>query len=154
MPFEYVEDRIRLHLESRAWTAAATRYVSELADRARAKGVAFSLSRDGRFDSGSLSLGQMLADDTSAERLEAWIEGTDPALAARVREAAAASELEVAAFVRRAVRQFVDNADDESWTQLISASQGAADPAAAAMASLLKTKLTPKTVAYTVIRRR
>lgn len=154
LPFEYVEDRIRLHLESRAWTAAATRYVSDLADRARAKGVAFSLSRDGRFGAGSLSLGQMLSDDASAERLEAWIEGTDPKLAVRIREAATASDLDVAAFVRRAVRHFVDNADDESWTQLISASQGAVDPAVAAMASLLKAKLTPKAGAYTVIRRR
>ena len=158
LPFDYVEDRIRLHLESRAWTAAATRYVSELADRARARGVAFSLTRDGRFAEGSLSLGEMLADGASAERLEGWIDGTDPVLARRVREAAAAEDLDVATFVRRAVRHFVDHADDESWTRLISASQGAADPAVAAMASLLKAKLTPQALAhahtYTIIRRR
>ncbi|HEX5377737.1 MAG TPA: peptidylprolyl isomerase [Phenylobacterium sp.] len=154
LPFEYVEDKIRLHLESRAWTAAATRYVSELADRARAKGVAFSLSRDGRFGTGSLSLGELLADDASAEALEAWLDATDPALAGRVRDAARADDVEVAAFVRRAVAHFVDNADDESWTQLISASQGATDPALAAMTSLLKSKLTPKARTYTLVRRR
>ncbi len=157
LPFEYVEDKIRLHLESRAWTAAATRYVSELADRARAQGVAFSLTRDGRFAGGSLSLGEMLTDDASAARLEGWIDATDPSLAEGVRAAAAAEELPVATFVRRAVRHFVDHADDEKWTQLISATQGAGDPAVAAMTSLLKARLTPKPAhvhTYTLIKRR
>ena len=157
LPFDYVEDKIRLHLESRAWTAAATRYVAELAARARAQGVAFSLTRDGRFAGGAPSLGEMLSDDASADRLEGWIDATDPALAERVRTAAAGEEVQVATFVRRAVRHFVDHADDEKWTQLISATQGAADPAVAAMASLLKARLTPKPAhvhTFTVIRRR
>jgi peptidyl-prolyl cis-trans isomerase C len=157
LPFDYVEDKIRLHLESRAWTAAATRYVSELAERARAQGVAFSLTRDGRFAEGAPSLGELFADDAQADRLEPWMDATDPALADRVRAAAAAEDLQVVTFVRRAVRQFVDHADDEKWTQLISATQGAADPAVAAMASLLKAGLTPKAPhvhTYTVIRRR
>jgi peptidyl-prolyl cis-trans isomerase C len=154
LPFDYVEDKIRLHLESRAWTAAATQYVSELADRARAKGVAFSLSRDGRFATGSLSLGEMLADGSSAETLETWLDATDPALAGRLRDAARAETVEVSAFVRRAVAHFVDNADDESWTQLISATQGAVDPALAAMTALLKAKLAPKARTYTIVSRR
>ncbi len=154
LPFDYVEDKIRLHLESRAWTAAATQYVSELADRARAKGVAFSLSRDGRFATGGLSLGEMLADDASADALEAWLDATDPALAGRVREVARIDQMEVAAFVRRAVAHFVDNANDESWTHLISATQGANDPALAAMTALLKAKLAPKTRTYTIMSRR
>lgn len=156
LPFEYVADRIRLHLESRAWTAAAVRYVSDLADRARAQGVAFSLTRDGRLGEGSLSLGELLANGASASRLESWLDATDPTLAGQVREAAAAVELDVLGFVNRAVRRFVDTADDESWTHLISASQGAADPAIAAMASLLSAALTPKTQAhtYTIIKRR
>lgn len=157
LPFDYVEDKIRLHLESRAWTAAATRYVAELAERARAQGVAFSISRDGRFADGAPSLGEMLSNGASADRLEAWIDATDPALAERVRAAAAAEDLQVATFVRRAVRHFVDHADDEKWTQLISATQGAVDPAVAAMASLLKARLTPKSVqahTYTLIKRR
>lgn len=157
LPFEYVEDKIRLHLESRAWTAAAARYVSELAERARAQGVAFSIQPDGRFAQGALSLGEMLSDDAAAGRLEGWIDATDPALAERVRAAAAAEDLQLATFVRRAVRHFVDHATDETWTQLISATQGAADPAVAAMASLLKAKLTPKAPhvhTYTVIKRR
>lgn len=153
LPFEFVEDKIRLHLESRAWTAVATRYVSDLADRARAQGVAFSLSRDGRFSTGSLSLGELLAQGESADELEAWLDATDLELADRVRAAAVADGLDVATFVRRAVAHFVDNAGDESWTHLISAAQGAPDPAIAAMASLLRTKLTPKTRTYTIVRR-
>ena len=156
LPFDYVADRIRLHLESRAWTAAAVRYVSDLADRARAQGVAFSLTRDGRLGEGSLSLGELLASGASASRLEGWLDATDPALAGRVREAAAAAGLDVLAFVNRAVRRFVDTADDERWTQLISASQGAADPAIVAMASLLSAPLAPGAHAhtYTIIKRR
>lgn len=153
LPFDYVEDKIALHLESRAWTAAATRYVSDLADRARAQGVAFSLSRDGRFATGSLSLGELLSQGGAADELEAWLDATDPELAGRVRAAALADSLDVTTFVRRAVAHFVDNAGDESWTHLISAAQGAKDPAIAAMASLLRTKLTPKARTYTIVRR-
>lgn len=153
LPFDYVEDKIALHLESRAWTAAATRYVSDLADRARAQGVAFSLSRDGRFATGSLSLGELLSQGGSADELEAWLDATDPELADRVRAAALADKLDVTGFVRRAVAHFVDNAGDESWTHLISAAQGAKDPAIAAMASLLRAKLTPKARTYTIVRR-
>lgn len=153
LPFDYVEDKIALHLESRAWTAAATRYVSDLADRARAQGVAFSISRDGRFATGSLSLGELLSQGGAADELEAWLDATDPELAARARAAALADNLDVPVFVRRAVAHFVDNAGDESWTHLISAAQGAKDPAIAAMASLLRAKLTPKARTYTIVRR-
>ncbi len=153
LPFDYVEDKIALHLESRAWTAAATRYISDLADRARAQGVAFSISRDGRFATGSLSLGELLSQGGAADELEAWLDVTDPELAARVRAAAVADNQEVSVFVRRAVAHFVDNAGDESWTHLISAAQGARDPAIAAMASLLRSKLTPKARTYTIVRR-
>jgi peptidyl-prolyl cis-trans isomerase C len=152
LPFEYVEDKIRLHLESRAWTAAATRYVSDLADRARGLGVAFSLTRDGRFDTGALSLGERLAG-ASAAGLEAWLDTCDPDLATRVRTAASAAGVDVETFVQRAVQDFVNTAGDESWTHLISAAQGAEDPAIAAIASLLRTRLTPKARTYTIFRK-
>jgi peptidyl-prolyl cis-trans isomerase C len=162
LPFDYVVEKIRLHLESRAWTAAAARYVSALAERARAQGVAFSLTRDGRFDTDSRSLGELLSADGSAAGLEAWLDATDPDLARRARAAAQASGLTVAAFVQAAVNEFVNHADDERWTQLISAVQGAADPAIAAMASLLKARLAPEPAppvastvrTYTIIKRR
>ncbi len=152
LPFDYVEDKIRLHLESRAWTAAATRYVADLAERARGLGVAFSLTRDGRFDTGALSLGERLAG-ASAAGLEAWLDASDPDLAERVRAAAAAAGIDVDTFVQRAVKDFVNTAGDESWTHLISAAQGAEDPAIAAIASLLRTRLTPKTRTYTIFRK-
>jgi peptidyl-prolyl cis-trans isomerase C len=154
LPFTYVHDRISLHLESRAWTAAAARYVSDLADRARGKGIAFSLTRDGRFATGAPSLGQLLADGASAERLEGWLDAADPDLAARVREAARDGGVGVADLVRTSVAEFVNTADDEGWTQLISAAQGADDPAIAAMASILRTRLAPAVRTYTVVRRR
>lgn len=152
LPFDYVEDKIRLHLESRAWTAAATRYVSDLADRARERGVAFSLTPDGRFDTGALSLGQLLAG-ASAAGLEAWLQASDPDLAERTRAAALAAGMGLEVFVQRAVHDFVNTAGDESWTHLISAAQGAEDPAIAAVASLLRTRLAPKARTYTIFRK-
>jgi peptidyl-prolyl cis-trans isomerase C len=165
LPFDYVVETIRLHLESRAWAAAATRYVSELAERARAHGVAFSLSRDGRFDTGARSLGDLLSADGSAAGLEAWLDATDPDLAGRARLAAQDAGQTLPQFVQGAVKEFVNHADDERWTQLISAVQGAADPAVSAMTSLLKARLTPKPApgvpsvasgvrTYTIIKRR
>lgn len=160
LPFEYVVEKIRLHLESRAWAAAAARYVSALAERARAQGIAFSLTRDGRFDTETRSLGELLSADGCAGGVEAWLDASDPGLAAQAREASHSAGLTVAEFVESAVAEFVNQADDERWTQLISAVQGAEDPGLAAMASLLKARLTPKATpgqsaqTYTVIMRR
>ena len=47
----------------------------------------------------------------------------------------------IEAVVKRVLRR---TAGDESWTHLISAAQGAEDPAIAAIASLLRARLTPK----------
>ena len=110
----------------------------------------------------SRSLGELLSADGSAAGLEAWLDATDSDLASRARAAAQAGGLTVAEFVQAAVKEFVNHADDERWTQLISAVQGAADPAIAAMASLLKARLAHKPAppvastvrAYTIIKRR
>jgi peptidyl-prolyl cis-trans isomerase C len=153
LPFEMVEARIRLHLESRAWTAAATRYVAELTAEARSRGVALSVAADGFGAPRVSTLGDLIADVQTAERLDAWLAAADPDLARRLAAAAQAAERSVPDFVRQAVADFVTGADDERWTQLISAAQGAEDPALACLAALLRSKIEPAKRTFTVIRR-
>src|SRR5690606_24091955 len=72
LPFEVVAERIRLHLESRAWASAAARYAAELAARARMQGVALSLAPDGAVREGSLTLGDLISEAGAAARIEPW----------------------------------------------------------------------------------
>jgi peptidyl-prolyl cis-trans isomerase C len=153
LPFEYVEDRIRLHLESRAWTAAAARYVADLAEAARGQGIALTLRENGAVAQGSLTLGEVLAEGRVADRLESWLAATDPALGERIAVAASAAGLGAPEFVRASVAEFVSGANDDAWTQLISAAQGAEDPALACLAALLRSKVEPPKRTFTIIRK-
>lgn len=154
LPFEHVHEQIALHLESRAWTAAATRYVASLASEARGQGIALRLTEDGRVDDGTLSLGDLLHDrDGVAERVEAWLVEADPELATQVHTAAATGRTSFAGFVRDQIGEFVGEANDERWTQLVSAAQGAEDPALGCVRAILKGKLQPAARAYTLIKR-
>ncbi|MGZ9100446.1 MAG: peptidylprolyl isomerase [Brevundimonas sp.] len=154
LPFEHVLPRIALHLESRAWTAAATRYVSGLAAEARERGVALSVTEDGGVAHGALSLGDLLNDQAAVTaRLEVWLDEADPTLAGQARQIAATAGLSLAAFVQREISGFVQGADDEGWTRLISAAQGSDDPALACVRAILKSKLTAPAKTFTLIRR-
>lgn len=153
LPFEMVEDGIRLHLESRAWTAAAARYVAQLAARAREQGVALTLSADGAVRTGSATLGDFLSDCEAALRLESWLAAVDPDLAARLARAAGEADEPAGDFARAAMAEFVAEANDERWTNLISAARDAEDPALAALAFVLRSKLVPARQTFTIIRR-
>jgi peptidyl-prolyl cis-trans isomerase C len=152
LPFEHVAPTIRLRLEARAWTAAAARYVLALAREAEAMGVALAYGVDGEVSDGSACLGDLLGNGEAAARLAPWLSIADPALAARLGEAA--GEGDPAAFVGAAAAAFVGHADDEAWTRLISAAQGAEDPALAALAAILKSRLEPPKQTFTLIQRR
>lgn len=153
LPFEQVADRIRLHLESRAWVAAAVQYVSDLAARARSRGVGLVISPDGELSPGA-TLGDLIADEAAAPRLLAWLAATDPGLLERTNAAAQAAGAESAAWVRMVVADFVKGGDDEAWTRVISAAQGGEDPALAALGAILKSRLAPAKATFTLIRRR
>ncbi len=154
LPFEHVLPRIALHLESRAWTAAAARYASGLVAEARERGVALSVTEDGGLAPGALSLGDLLKDQSAVTaRLDVWLDEADPALAAQARETAAATGVSLAEFVRGEVSEFVQGADDEGWTRLISAAQGSDDPALACVRAILKSKLKAPARSYAIIRR-
>jgi peptidyl-prolyl cis-trans isomerase C len=153
-PFEAVRERIRLHLQSRAWTAAAARYVAQLSERAREGGVVMSFGSDGALGRPAVSLSDLLADSVAAQRLEPWLAAVDPELAVRVAEVAASQDKSVPDFVRGAVHEFIHGADDQAWTRLVSAARDAEDPALASLAAILKSKLTPKRRSITLIDRR
>lgn len=151
LPFEAVAEQIRLHLESRAWVAAAARYTADLAADARTRGVALSLSDDGATSQGSATLGSIMDVGGATERLEPWLNAVDPALARRVHSAA--GDEPFADFVRAAFADFVAEADDERWTNLISAACDATDPALSCLAFVLRSKLEPVKQTFTLIKR-
>lgn len=154
LPFEHVLPRITLHLESRAWTAAAAQYVSGLAAGARERGVALSVTEDGGVAPGVLSLGDLLNDQSAVTaRLEVWLDEADPALAAQARQVAATSGVTLAEFVQAEISGFIQTADDQGWTRLISAAQGSDDPALACVRAILKSKLAAPGRTFTLIRR-
>jgi len=154
LPFEHVREQIALHLESRAWIAAAGRYVGGLASEARERGVAIILSEDGGFDDGVMSLGDLLQDrEGVAARVHAWLTQADGDLASRVQAAAERADLTFADFVRDEITDFISQADDEGWTRLISAAQGADDPALGCVRAILKARLQPVAKSYTLIKR-
>ena len=153
LPYEFVEEQIRLHLESRAWTAAAARYVADLTAQAREQGVALSVTDDGGVRQGSATLGDFLGDAGLAERLAPWLAVVDADLGRRLSQAAQAAGESAAAFARAAMADFVTGANDERWTNLISAARDAKDPALACLASILRSKLVPARQTFTLIRR-
>ena len=143
LPFEAVHERIRMHLESRAWVAASARYVESLLDKAKSDGVAFRLGETGDIEAPSLSLGALVGDPRIAARIEPWLAAVDPELLSRVSASAASQGRTVPDLVRHEVRDFLDHADDEAFTQLVSAAQGADDPMLAGVRCILKTRLAP-----------
>ncbi|MDO9474666.1 MAG: peptidylprolyl isomerase [Caulobacter sp.] len=153
LPFEQVAGRIRMHLESRAWVAAAVQYVADLAARARARGVGLVITADGDLAPGA-TLGDLIADEAAAPRLLSWLAATDAGLLQRVETAAGADGAEPSDWVRAAVARFVQSGDDEAWTRVISAAQGAEDPALSALGAILKSRLVPAKATFTLIQRR
>jgi peptidyl-prolyl cis-trans isomerase C len=143
LPFEAVHEQIRMHLESRAWVAASAKYVERLVDEARSQGIALRIGDAGGVEQPSFSLGALVDDDSLASRISPWLEIADPQLLERVIAAAATQDQTVPGLVRHEVRHFLDHADDEAFTQLVSAAQGAEDPMLASIRCILKNRLAP-----------
>ncbi len=141
LPFDIAAERIRLHLESRAWTVAASRYVAALAEAASGKGIALAFDERGGVTEGSACLGDLIGNGLAADRLVPWLEATDPQVARQLRDTASATGMEASAYVRAVVADFVNRATDEHWTRLISAARDASDPAQAALAEIMKANL-------------
>ena len=61
----------------------------------------------------------------------------DPIVAIRIEQRAAAAAMAVADFAARAVRDFVGQADDERWFQLLTIIRKAENPGVAAIQTIL-----------------
>ena len=85
----------------------------------------------------TLQLGDLLslARSSSAD-LQAWLAAEDGALAERLRSDAEARGESAAQFLRIAVSDFLTEADEEAWADLISALRDAKDPGAACVAKV------------------
>lgn len=80
---------------------------------------------------GAMHLGELLTlRQRCSDDLESWLAGYDARLAASVREQAQIRGETLAQFVRIAVSDFLAEADEESWADLISALRDADDPGA------------------------
>jgi len=74
-------------------------------------------------------LGDLLAfRQQSSESLARWLAAADKALAEDIAEQAALRGETLAQFVRIAVADFIAEADEEAWADLVSALRDTADP--------------------------
>lgn len=89
-----------------------------------------------------MMLGDILAAARqSAGRFHAWLEGSDPALAAQVVERSAGEGLSPAAYVRIAVADFASLASEEDWATLTSSIRNSDDPGTACLLAMVDWRL-------------
>jgi hypothetical protein len=102
--------------------------------------VVATLDEEGGVRDGSGCLGDFIGDGAAAERLLPWLAAADPDVFRYLLEESSDSGVEPAKLVRAAIAEFVNRADDEQWTQVISASRNGTDPAQAAFATIMKAR--------------
>jgi hypothetical protein len=68
---------------------------------------------------GWITLGDLIANLDRPDVTAAMLTTLDPVIATRIEQRAAAAAMTVADFAARAVRDFVEQADDERWFQLL-----------------------------------
>lgn len=85
----------------------------------------------------SVALGDLLAfSRSSSGEIEAWLANADAKLGERINAEAVARGESVAQFVRIAVADFLAEADEEAWANLLSAARDSMDPGAACLARM------------------
>ncbi len=92
--------------------------------------------------SASLHLGEMLAfRKQSSAQLARWLAAVDPPVALETERQAALRGETLAQFVRIAVSDFLAEADEEAWADLVSAIRDASDPAARCLAKMVNFRI-------------
>jgi hypothetical protein len=85
----------------------------------------------------AVHLGELLTlGATSSAELQGWLQDEDARLADRLQREAGVRGESLAQFVRIAVSDFLAEADEESWTSLVSALRDAHDPGAVCLAAV------------------
>ena len=88
-------------------------------------------------------LGDMLAAARSSSgRFQAWLQRSDPALAAEMKKAAAAHGLTPTGYVRTAVADFNRFASEEDWATLTSSLRDSDDPGTVCLLAMVHWRLT------------
>src|SRR6516164_1854416 len=86
---------------------------------------------------GWIMLGDLIANLDRPDVTAAVLTPLDPIVATRIEQRAAAAAMAVADFAARAVRDFVEQADDERWFQLLTIIRKAENPGVAAIQAIL-----------------
>jgi len=86
---------------------------------------------------GWIMLGDLIANLDRPDITAAVLMTLDPTVATRIEQRAAAAAMAVADFAARVVRDFVEQADDERWFQLLTIIRKAEDPGVAAIQAIL-----------------
>ena len=150
MPFEAVQQRIADYLVERAQRTAIAQFVARLAARAAVIGVELPTPADlqRQLKEALMLLGTAIArlqDDAYVEETLAALD--DWVLIARLRGAADAAGLSLSDFASAAVGSFLDRASDEDWLALMTAANGAADPASACLKVMVAFGVKPEATA-------
>jgi hypothetical protein len=82
-------------------------------------------------------LGDLIAKLDRPDVTAAVLTTLDPIVAIRIEQRAAAAAMAVADFAARAVRDFVEQADDERWFQLLTIIRKVENPGVAAIQTIL-----------------
>lgn len=96
----------------------------------------------------NVQLGELLSlGRASSADLQAWLAAEDEALAQRLCRQAEVRGESPAQFLRIAVSDFLAEADEESWADLVSALRDARDPGAACVAKVTAFRVRMETAA-------
>ena len=88
-------------------------------------------------------LGDVLAAARrSAAPFQAWLQASDPALAAEIGEAAAADGVTPTGYVRLALADFARFASEEDWATLTSSLRDSEDPGTVCLLAMIHWRLT------------
>jgi hypothetical protein len=87
---------------------------------------------------GTIMLGDLINSLDRPDVAASVLATLDPTVAASIAERAAASALPPPDFMARAVRDFVERADDDRWFQLLTIMRKAEDPGLAAVHAILQ----------------
>ena len=86
---------------------------------------------------GCIMLGDLIAKLDHPDVTAAVLATLDPIVATRIEQRSAAAAMAVADFAARAVRDFVEHADDERWFQLLTIIRRPENPGVAAIQAIL-----------------
>lgn len=78
----------------------------------------------------------------SASGFQAWLAGSDPALASRVGESAQQTGMSPTGYVRTAIADFSRFASEEDWATLVSTMRDSPDPGSDCLRAMIDWRLT------------